>query len=349
VLIKFYKNIIVKEIKIMFLSEGYVSANEEVSADPVYAMQIMQEATDDWNDICMKMIKLEHTAIMQEDAELLAEGAKEALHRFKNNIIVFGKKFIEFLERVRVQWSKIQASIATKWLNPDKVKAIYESVKYNQKAKITLPAEYNDMVKLVDKMSGVINDITDHIAKTVKKAFTSGSILGKEVNKEMNGTSLKGYDESTSEGIARILRNNSFEEFSKEKDTQITDKVVTTAINFLKKRPVAIKNIEVMKKAVTQIQNVLISEMDKNDKPQAKNDLVVLQSAFNKVIIKINKMTTYAIKICTAATAVSKDTGVTARDRNRGADNYRNMKGAWVDKPQGKTKALKESVLDMFE
>jgi len=52
-------------------------------------MQIMQEATEEWNDICMKMIKLEHTAIMREDANLLAEGVSPAeIHAFISSAYV---------------------------------------------------------------------------------------------------------------------------------------------------------------------------------------------------------------------------------------------------------------------
>jgi len=330
----------------MFLSEGYENVNEEIGADPIYAMQIMQEATEEWNDICMKMIKLEHTAIMKEDAELLAEGAKEALHRFKNNVIVLGKKLIEYLERVRVQWSKLQASIATKILNPDKVRAVLAAVNYKNNAKIMLPADYDRCVKIVDEMSNVVDSIVKAI-KTGKPGNLGKT--GAEVGREVSGKSLVGYDETKNEAITRILKNTNFDEFEKEREVTIKEGTVKAALNFLKKRPVAIKNIEVMKRAVTEVQNAVIADMDKTDRPQAKNSLVILQSAFNKVIIKINKMTTYAVKICNAIKP-NKETGVTSKDYNRGVENYRNMKGAYVEKNGGKKRALKEdSLLDMFE
>lgn len=330
----------------MFLTESYVE-NTVVSADPTYAMQIMQEATDDWNDICMKMIKLEHTAIMREDVELLAEGAKEALHRFKNNVVVLGKKLIEYLERVRVQWSKLQASIATKILNPDKIKAILETVKYKENAKVMIPQSFLQSAVVVEQMSKCVTSVTDYVTKNGKTVNGQFMGLAGELESNRKGKSLKGYDESENEAIKRILKNTHFEEYDEEGEVTITRELINAAIEFLKKRPIAIKNIEIMKKAVTQVQNAVISELDKTDKPQSRNDLVILQSAFNKVIIKINKSTTYAVKICNAVKP-NKETGVTAKDYNKGADNYRSMKGAWVEKKDNRKQSLKESVLDLF-
>lgn len=320
----------------MFLNENAnnvaVENTEAMGYDPIYAMQIMQEATEDWNDICMKMIKLEHTAIMKEDTNLLQEGVKESLNRFKNNVTVLGRKIIEFLERVRVQWSKIQAAVASKFLNTDMINALLKN--YNEKAKIQINKKLFD--KALNQVS-TFSKVTSALAAQIKLTAES----------EATTTTLSAAKESSNTKIEKIMAAAGFTDAADAGSTEevaITKDLIQRAIAFLKNRPVAIKNIEVMKKATTDIQNILIKKLSSpNAKVSQRNALVDLQRGFNKLIISINKQTSTAIKICNAAKP-NKKNGVKDKNVKDFKKTQKEQKGVYYESANADVK----SVLDDF-
>lgn len=105
--------------------------NESMYTGDAYeGLQIVLESEQAWNELTMKMIRLEHTAIITEDSALLEAG--------KEN---FGQKVVEFFKRV---YQKIQdfvnsaiASISASIAKMSKV----SQVKFVAGKKITLPKD----------------------------------------------------------------------------------------------------------------------------------------------------------------------------------------------------------------
>lgn len=101
----------------MFLNESYLYEADDVSdvktddfesgdleeaggfitADPATFMEAMYFAEKAWNNLSMKMVRLEHTSIVNNDSRLMQEGVRD-----------FGKKVVQWFKDM---WAKIKAFV----------------------------------------------------------------------------------------------------------------------------------------------------------------------------------------------------------------------------------------------
>lgn len=310
----------------MFLSENYTNVSENVSADPMYGMQLIQEATESYNELCMKMIKLEHTAIVNEDAALLEAGVKDFGNKFTEWVKVTAKKFVEFLERVRVQWSNLTASISSKFLNRDVIEVMNRKLregKFNVKLD---SAKWADAKETVNMFANASTFVT----------VAEGMVGNDDVK-----ASEKSIKEMLKMKIPACQKIFKWKEMpsDNETDVPVTKDLVNGALNFLKQRPTAVKNIQVFKSGVTKIANKLIAS-SKSGKTPKKNILVEFQSVCNEMIIAVNKATSMAIRICNAVYVKGAS----------GTSEKAAKKTVKKEQPTIYTKnaAVSESVLDQF-
>jgi hypothetical protein len=108
----------------MFINEGNSNKYfEEATANPAYMYEAIQEANEAYHDLCMKMVKCEHAAIVNEDTSMLAEATgdfKEKVKRIAQTILA---QFLAFIDKVRAEWSKLWAGLLSKLVNTEKAKA----------------------------------------------------------------------------------------------------------------------------------------------------------------------------------------------------------------------------------
>lgn len=324
----------------MFLDESY-NYNSGVSADPMYGAKLIQEASDEWNDLCMKMIKLEHTAIVQEDAGLLQEGIKEFGKSVADHAKYAGQKFLEYLEEVRIQWSKIQASIATKICNPTMVQTLLNKVNDNKLGKISTNFSREKLNLAIDIIKDISNLRTDLDNLTNYKFMDGKDITAKEIGNHISDRSKKYINKSNLQKIVDKMQDIPVN----DTPIQVTRTDVQAAINFLKNRPIAIKNIELMKKYVKIAINETIKNAKSDTKLKKKNIVVAVQRYCNSIILSINSGTSVAIKVCNAVkqkTVASNKQYKDARKLARqGHNNYVATKNV--------SKITSESVLDLFD
>jgi len=69
----------------MYLNNNNPFWNEAID-DPMYGMEIANEATELYSKLCMNMMKVEHKAIMTENASMLSEAEENFIGRVKNLI-----------------------------------------------------------------------------------------------------------------------------------------------------------------------------------------------------------------------------------------------------------------------
>jgi len=106
----------------MFINENTANIYyNEATAEPSYMYEAILEANEAYHDLCMKMVKCEHTAIVNENTSMLAEAEGD----FKAKAMDIGKKlldkFFAFLDRVKTEWSKLWSGVISKLVNPAKV------------------------------------------------------------------------------------------------------------------------------------------------------------------------------------------------------------------------------------
>lgn len=281
----------------MFLQENAIALNEEtgITSDPMSMVSVLQEATDNWNDICMKMIKLEHTAIVNNDVALLEAGTKEAVGKFIEAVKRLGQKILEFLERVRVQWSKVQAAIQTKFVNQEAVNNLIKKMGNTQiKYTVALPKEYKAALASVNEFSNMSNDVIS-TCKDVANDL-SGGYQSPDYNQALT---KQGFKDAKAARLEQKLEKLKWVD-SPETQVNLTKQDVQAALTFLKNRATAVKNLETMKKGTTLIMKAEIAKLEKTQKADGKMTLVLYQRAINKLIIGINKATTIAVRICHA-------------------------------------------------
>ena len=252
----------------MFLTENY-GYDEVMTADPAYSMELVQEATEEWNDLCMKMIKLEHSAIVSEDGGLLQEGMEDFKKKASEVAKRVYNKFMEYLERVRVEWSKIQAAVATKFIRPDVVSQLTNMVELNKGNKFNCKAEYFIGQNLGKRVIGEIQSITWEQTKSADVT----SIL-KATSQSLNDTT--------------------------ENEVKLTTELVKGAINFLKNRAQTVKAIQKLKTEGTKAYKKDLEQLAKENRGAERLNITMFQRACNKLIIAVNKITSAAIKICNA-------------------------------------------------
>lgn len=101
----------------MFLTEN---ANKAIDATYLYEAAI--EANDQYHDLCMKMIKCEHVAIVNENQSMLAEADESFKVKLKKILDNLLKKFLAFIDKIKTEWSKLWSAVLSKFVNPTKLK-----------------------------------------------------------------------------------------------------------------------------------------------------------------------------------------------------------------------------------
>lgn len=259
----------------MFLTEGYDNINE-VSADPYYSMELVQEATEQWNDLCMKMIVLEHTAIVSEDNNLLSEASASFKERAKTLATRVYQKFIEYLERVRVEWSKLQATIATKVVSTNMVNALRKNA--NGQPFIANEQAIDKGLAVLDAVKKV-NDIS------AESLFSAGTQASHFLS------------------LAEELTD------TKAVQTKLSKQLVDKAIKFLINRGQAVKDLQKTKSKASALYKEDLANIAKDQKDVRSNGkllITLFQRSVNKLIIAINKITSSAIAVCKAVRRNSK-------------------------------------------
>lgn len=284
----------------MFLDENTVTTTA-VSADPMYGAQLIQEASEEWNELCMKMIKLEHTAIVSEDANLLEAGIKDFAKKAEAHIKLAAQKFIEYLERVRVEWTKIQAAVMSKFVNADVINAVLAKLK-------------NDKVKM--QMDKTKWDANMKVLETWSKAASwNNFVLGQNKSQLEKGAAAE---------------KNIFASADNTTEVVVDQTLVKQAVSFLKNRAVAVKNLQAVKANYAKEANEEIKKMKSaNRKMETKSNLVVLQRYINGQIIALNKCTSIAIKICNAVKV--KNSGVSKTALKNAKKDVKKQNGLYTE------------------
>lgn len=313
----------------MFLTE---STNGRIhNADVTYSMELVQEATDAWTDLCDRMVALEHTAIVSEDAALLQEGKEEFKAKAKQVIERAVQKFMEWIEDVRVAWTNLVAKIRTSILNPDRVAAI-------RKVVAGLNRVPKDKIKVTCKADAFA---TDHKAITFAKKF-----VGDGVEKVMSGL-LTGNNRINVNNSKDDLFNNAVAiEQIKEREVTVTKEMIDNALVFLKNRAETVKALNKCKIGMKKLE-----EYDKKwarqEKGQKKLATTQFHRAVNKFVLAINSLTASACRICN----VVKKIKLNSTEKKNVKGEYKSIKaGARNEKMAKRLNAnlASESVLNQF-
>jgi hypothetical protein len=301
----------------MFLVENVNSFNRtnnefsNITADPSCGYEIIMECEDTINKLSMAMIKLEHKAIMNEDANLLNEGIKEFGGKVADTLKRAGQKFLVFLEKTIVAWTNLQAKLSTMFLSTDKVQ---EMINNSKSGKIKIKGNISKAFDAIKKIQQNVNDLVN----------VSG----------MHATTVKGddfddknyHEKGIAKGGAKML-SNEIDKFASEGESVVTTQAIQSALNFIKSgRTIVIAKLKDARNRYKTTLKEAIKEAEKGDHEKAKQ-LTAWQRNTNALIIATNKATTYCAKICRKA-----------------------LKGEDVEEKEGNAKVQNESfgILDNF-
>jgi len=218
------------------------------------------EAQDSIYELEMKMIKCEHVALINEDVVMLEEAENDFKSRIKEIIKKMVSKFLEFIEEVRVKWSKFMANIARRFLDEIVYREMIASVKEEE-----ITAEID------------ISNITD-----IRKIFIDIMEMNwsdKEVSFEDKLKYLEGKENST-----------------KEKPTKIDLEIIREAHEFLVWFESYTSQLNSFKTKVKEIAKKDIDNGNNSKNLMTSKYIHII----NKLIIRTNKAAITAVKVCRA-------------------------------------------------
>jgi len=241
----------------MFLTESNTGVTNETSM-----YEAIMEASNEYHALCMKMVKCEHHAIVSENYQLLEDAEEGFFDKVKRIAKVLYQKFISFLNRIKAEWSKLVAWVATKFAKEEDVRKIVNNTKdFKVKVKVKEGILYKNVfdIYLTCSKSSSENNIQDVIDR------------------------LKAFDD-------KIGGQSRSEQTVKRAD-------VIGALTFLQRRKDFVKALESMRSEGGKAYK--LSEQQKNEKQE---DLLIAKysTVVNKVIARVNFLTIDAMKICRA-------------------------------------------------
>jgi len=219
------------------------------------------EAQNCIHELEMKMIKCEHYCLVNEDSNLLLEAENDFKEKVKSTIKNMVSKFLEFIEEVRIKWTSFMSNIAKKFLNQTIYEVMLEVIKDEE---ITLEIDRSEL----DNISGIFLDIV--------------SLRFESLN-----------DDEKFNKTLHLIENG---EISKVGKVRITKEYIEDADAFLHSIPDYIGQLNKIKAKVKELAaNDIKNESNSNNLVTSKYIHLI-----NKLIIRINKASITAIKICRA-------------------------------------------------
>lgn len=309
----------------MFLTES--ANNDRIhNSDVTYSMELVQEATDTWNELCDSMIALEHTAIVSENANLLQEGKKEFKEKATTLIKRVVQKFLEWIEDVRVAWSQLMAKIRTAILNPTKVQIIKNKFENAKKYGALMKKKVSIKKNALLNASKFVISVNDDVAVRIVAKF---------------GNPNKGDHQSKLLAIADTIKN--------EAETEVTldATLINASLKFLQQREKFNKALLKWKSDIKKV-----SEFDnsglKSGKGTKKLAVTMYHRAINKVVLAVNSLTSHACRVLN----VIKNITMTKKEKEDVKKQYKSAKATEKTAKATKnfnSKAYKEdSVLAQF-
>jgi hypothetical protein len=303
----------------MFINENTANVfYKEATADPAYMYEAVLEANEAYHDICMKMVKCEHVAIVNENTELLAEAEGDFKAKVKKVLDTLLAKFMAFIDRVKAEWSKLWASVLSKLVSTEKVKFMKEVLDSSPTVNLTCHLE---------GLRVITNKTFPAIAALKPEELMSFSGVLNEF-KVKYFLSVDGSSAAGGKG---------------GKSTTISSGDVDMAVEFLEKRPQMIKTLESLRRTGKEMYKR--DAIDNNTKADSLA-IAKYSSLCSKLISFINSFTVDAVKICRACLKDIKKTNDKG-DRKAARELYGEYKKD--QKKAVKNGTASASVLDMFD
>jgi len=273
----------------MFITEKTNTYFNEASANPAYMYEAILEANEAYQDLCIRMIKCEHTAIVTENATLLAEAEQSFGQRVKKIAQTLLAKFIAFVDRVRAEWSKLWSSVLTSLVDKEKTRYMAENASKNN---ITVEAD-------IEGIKGIM-DIFNNAGKI-------------STNNE----------EAAMEDITELFNKvKTFAEHQKKGAKKVAASDVNQAVDFLEARPKMISTLETIKSCGKSLAG-LASKLEEGSVDQIA--LAKFSSLISRIIVRINSYTSDAVRICRACLKQAKGNKgykeANEKYKNRNADH----------------------------
>jgi hypothetical protein len=325
----------------MFLTESYYNGYNGITADPICGMEIINEAENMWHDLEVGMIKLEHTAIVNEDASLLNEGVKEYFTKAKEFFIKTGNKFLEFIQKVIMKWQEIQMKIQSKLMNVDK---LVDKIKFQGTVELGVSKKIIDIAQAVAK--GEVIDKVLNLGTTIAKQFeTSTGDIDSKAESLME--TIKTEAEKISSDGLNLSDNDTTLDLSNKSE-------VKRILNFIKNdRPKAIKTLQNAKKQFAKMIKSAVAGAAKECPLIGKfgnQSISVVKKAINSLITIINRVSVIALKVINAAK--SKKATKDSLEKKVGKEEWRTYRGSGITNKSYKNynskKSESYSILDSF-
>jgi hypothetical protein len=298
----------------MILSEKINSQESTPSYngnDTSFMYEAIMEANDAYYDLCMKMVKCEHTSIVNEDTEMLALAESEFTTKVRAIAEKALAKFLAFIDRVRAEWSKLVAGVISKFVDPVVAREMQKAADFE---KIEVEVEDGNMNEIL----GMFHELAKMDPSDLEK-LSRNYAEAKE--------KLDGYEQKSSYAKRRV-----------------TSQMVGKAILFLEKRKDMIKLLEAIKSNGKKA-----AALDSKISGQAADSLAIskFSSLVSKIIVRVNKQTINAVKICRACY------GKKTKEMKENIKNQKLVDSKLQQTKRANEKAAaeanaQESVLDLF-
>jgi len=248
----------------------------------MYGMEIANEATELYSKLCMNMMKVEHKAIMTENASMLSEAEDTFIEKAKAIAKRAYNKFIAFLEKVKASWGKLVSSIQAMFFNTSKFETWLKSKEgRTSKAKIEGPTGIIEIFN-----GGNVNNLISLILASINNS-----------DKPLNDSDFESLSKATIDKMENDFDNLGYRNLSSQ-TIAVDVKACENALVFLKNRKKLNFAIDKFKKDATKAVKEVRKDADKEDRGEYTSRITWISRYCSKLISYVNKATSTAIKIC---------------------------------------------------
>jgi hypothetical protein len=288
----------------MFLNESIESTGLVSNETSMY--EAILEANNAYHSLCLQAVKYEHQAIVSEDAQLLREAEEGFMTKLKNIAKTLYQKFISFINRVKAEWSKLYASVITKLgYNSGATRHALDKV-----SEIEVEVKVVDIAAVGKKLEGLMEKAgqragfnTDALKGLDGKDFEGGYKAGQEF---AQGASKNSVLMELVRGLKDLDKFFGKDSNFKGKKQKINRARIMDAVNFLEERPKMIKMLEHIRSVGAEAYKATVTAID-NETMKSTEGMIIAKftTIINKIITRVNYLTTDAVKIARAAAKVS--------------------------------------------